>query len=249
MTLVVICRDSGFADDSRSFNRGSYNHSMKECPKPRDNAAVKNARKQHKTKRNQNPNSRNRTRYYQNTPSGKYDGLKPGVLEAETRRLLGLGELDPPPWLVRMREIGYPPEYLDGYQPSCRFVIPSDSISRDQFRESRWARDLRDDCSPRLSTSIYSHSSRYASYGPTNSFQSPRRDAHPSRSTGSERSEREGRSPMQQRNVVAHVSYDSQNHPSRPVSEDHKKYGDGRDPYFENLARHGHREGRRHMRR
>uniref|UniRef100_A0A7N0UHX3 CCHC-type domain-containing protein n=1 Tax=Kalanchoe fedtschenkoi TaxID=63787 RepID=A0A7N0UHX3_KALFE len=319
--------DSGFADDSRCFNCGSYNHSLKECPKPRDNAAVKNARKQHKTKRNQNPNSRNPTRYYQNTPSGKYDGLRPGVLEAETRKLLGLGELDPPPWLDRMREIGYPPGYLDadegepsglaifgeeetkeeeekedgeiqdmelsplpelttlpkkmsvdfpginapipadaderlwdpvksntdsyGYQSSRRFVIPSDSISRDQFRESRWARDLRDDCPPGVSTSNYSYSSRYASYGPTDSFESPRRDAHPSRSTGSERSEREGRSPRQQRNVVAHVSYDSQNHPSRPVSDDLKKYGDGRDPYSENLARHGYREGResRHMRR
>ncbi|KAF2592107.1 hypothetical protein F2Q70_00043647 [Brassica cretica] len=44
--------------------------------------------------------------------SGKYDGLKPGTLDAETRQLLNLGELDPPPWLNRMREIGYPPGYL-----------------------------------------------------------------------------------------------------------------------------------------
>ncbi|KAB1211063.1 Transcription initiation factor TFIID subunit 1 [Morella rubra] len=49
----------------------------------------------------------------QNTPGGKYDGLRPGALNAETRHLLGLGELDPPPWLHRMREIGYPPGYLD----------------------------------------------------------------------------------------------------------------------------------------
>ncbi|KAB1211066.1 Zinc finger CCHC domain-containing protein 8 [Morella rubra] len=100
-------------DASRCFNCGSYNHSLKECPKPRDNVAVNNARKQLKSKRNQNAGSRNPTRYYQNTPGGKYDGLRPGALNAETRHLLGLGELDPPPWLHRMREIGYPPGYLD----------------------------------------------------------------------------------------------------------------------------------------
>jgi len=53
--------------------------------------AVNNARKEHKSKRNQNASSRNPTRYYQTSPGGKYDGLKPGALEAETRQLLGLG--------------------------------------------------------------------------------------------------------------------------------------------------------------
>ncbi|XP_059670548.1 uncharacterized protein LOC132316065 [Cornus florida] len=100
-------------DASRCFNCGSYNHSMKECPKPRNNVAVNSARKQHKSRRNQSASSRNPTRYYQSSPGGKYDGLRPGVLGAETRQLLGLGELDPPPWLNRMREIGYPPGYID----------------------------------------------------------------------------------------------------------------------------------------
>ncbi|KAI4346807.1 hypothetical protein L6164_007674 [Bauhinia variegata] len=98
---------------SRCFNCGSYSHSLKECPRPRDNVAVNNARKQHKSRRNQNSASRNPTRYYQDTPAGKYDGLRPGALDAETRQILGFGELDPPPWLDRMREIGYPPGYLD----------------------------------------------------------------------------------------------------------------------------------------
>ncbi|KAK9277728.1 hypothetical protein L1049_007275 [Liquidambar formosana] len=100
-------------DASRCFNCGSYNHSLKDCPKLRDNAAVNNARKQHQAKKNHAPGPRSLTRYYQNSPGGKYDGLKPGVLSAETRQLLGLGELDPPPWLFRMRELGYPPGYLD----------------------------------------------------------------------------------------------------------------------------------------
>lgn len=100
-------------DAARCFNCGSYSHSLRECPKPRDNVAVNNARKQHKSKRGQNPVSRNSTRYYEDPSPGKFDGLQPGTLDTETRQLLGLGELDPPPWLNRMRELGYPPGYLD----------------------------------------------------------------------------------------------------------------------------------------
>lgn len=127
--LELIC------DASRCFNCGSYNHSLKECPKPRDNVAVNNARKQHKSKRNQNASSRNPTRYYQDTPGGKYDGLRPGALNSETRQLLGLGELDPPPWLNRMREIGYPPGYLDpddGNQPSGITIYADGEIKEEQ---------------------------------------------------------------------------------------------------------------------
>ncbi|GAB4840235.1 hypothetical protein Ancab_021000 [Ancistrocladus abbreviatus] len=119
--LGLMCDDGLTKDErnldlreaSRCFNCGSYNHSLKECPKPRNNVAVSNARKQHQSKKGVNPGPRLPTRYYQNSPGGKYDGLKPGLLEAETRNLLGLEELDPPPWLHRMRELGYPPGYLD----------------------------------------------------------------------------------------------------------------------------------------
>lgn len=99
-------------DDSRCFNCGSYSHALKDCPKPRDNVAISNARKQHNLKRNQSNASRVQNRYYQKTP-GKFDDLKAGVLGPETRECLGIGENDPPPWLHRMRELGYPPGYLD----------------------------------------------------------------------------------------------------------------------------------------
>ncbi|VVB09168.1 unnamed protein product [Arabis nemorensis] len=99
-------------DPPRCFNCGGYSHSLRECPKPFDRSAVNSARKLQKSKRNQNSASRLPSRYYQKPESGKYDGLKPGTLDAETRQLLNLGELDPPPWLNRMREIGYPPGYL-----------------------------------------------------------------------------------------------------------------------------------------
>lgn len=97
----------------RCFNCGSYNHSLGDCSKPRDKNAVNSARKQYLDKKSLNAGPRVPTRYYQESPGGKFDGLKPGALSAETRKLLGIGELDPPPWLNRMRELGYPPGYLD----------------------------------------------------------------------------------------------------------------------------------------
>nr|GMC59527.1 zinc finger CCHC domain-containing protein 8-like [Ipomoea batatas] len=120
------------ANASRCFNCGSYSHSLKDCPKPRDNVAVNTARKQHQLKRNKN--AANPSRYYQSSQKGKYDGLKPGVLDPETRKLLGLGELDPPPWLHRMRKIGSPPRYLgpeDEDLPSGITIYGDDEIKEE----------------------------------------------------------------------------------------------------------------------
>ncbi|KAL2904961.1 Zinc finger CCHC domain-containing protein 8 [Bienertia sinuspersici] len=125
---VGLLSDEGITQESvvdmreapRCFNCGSYNHPLGECQKPRDNAAVSSARKQFLNKKNQNGRARSQTRYYQESPGGKFDGLKPGSLSAETRKLMGLGELDPPPWLDRMRELGYPLGYFESEedQPS-----------------------------------------------------------------------------------------------------------------------------------
>lgn len=117
---IGLASDEGVSEDRacdlreapRCFNCGSYNHSLSDCSKPRNNAAVNSARKQFLSKKSQTAGPRVPTRYYQESPGGKFDGLKPGALSAETKELLGIGELDPPPWLNRMRELGYPPGYL-----------------------------------------------------------------------------------------------------------------------------------------
>ncbi|KAL4567246.1 hypothetical protein LXL04_022823 [Taraxacum kok-saghyz] len=102
-----------FMNASRCFNCDAYDHSLKECRKPFNKEVVSNALKLHQLKSKGSSGSCVLTRYYQNTPGGKFDGLKPGCLDVETRKLLGLGEFDPPPWLNKMREMGYPPGYLD----------------------------------------------------------------------------------------------------------------------------------------
>nr|GEV17392.1 putative ribonuclease H-like domain-containing protein [Tanacetum cinerariifolium] len=98
---------------SRCSNCDAYDHALKECPKPFNKVNVNNARKMFQQKNKRPAGPRVLTRYYQITPGGKFDGLKPGSLDPETRKLLGIGEFDPPPWLNKMRELGYPPGYLD----------------------------------------------------------------------------------------------------------------------------------------
>ena len=49
--------------------------------------------------------------------SGRYfdapeETSTPGVLSAELRALLGMGPHDPPPYLRRMQQMGYPPGYV-----------------------------------------------------------------------------------------------------------------------------------------
>ena len=41
----------------------------------------------------------------------EFEGLRPGVLSGELLDALGLKSTDPPPWLHRMRQLGYPPGY------------------------------------------------------------------------------------------------------------------------------------------
>ena len=61
-------------------------------------------------------------RYFEGAKKGvssNVSDLKPGVLSAELRAALGgLSATDPPPWLHRMRALGYPTGYMCVPHPS-----------------------------------------------------------------------------------------------------------------------------------
>lgn len=78
---------------SRCFNCGSYSHSLKDCPRPRDSAAISLARRQHSSRRTSASGQRGQSRYYQ-ISAGKFDGLRAGVLGPELRESLGIGVMD-----------------------------------------------------------------------------------------------------------------------------------------------------------
>ncbi|KAA6422610.1 MAG: hypothetical protein FRX49_07470 [Trebouxia sp. A1-2] len=104
--------------ERRCHNCGSYAHTVQGCPHEKNpNEIRERARERGSGGRSAKPNT---ARYYDdpaittNSAAGNTDelaGLKPGQLSIETRAALALGPLDPPPWLDRMRQLGYPPMY------------------------------------------------------------------------------------------------------------------------------------------
>ncbi len=76
---------------ARCFNCGSYSHGLKDCYRPRDTVAIGFARRTHALRKGLQSVPRSASRYYQTTPGGKFEKLKPGVLGTETRQLLGIG--------------------------------------------------------------------------------------------------------------------------------------------------------------
>ncbi|CAL5228592.1 g11752 [Coccomyxa viridis] len=90
------------------FNCGSFLHGLKDCPEARDAGAIAQARRDNQQGRLSHGNER----YFTAAPD-EFADLRPGVLSADLRMALGgLASADPPPWLHRMRELGYPPGYM-----------------------------------------------------------------------------------------------------------------------------------------
>ncbi|KAL3689950.1 hypothetical protein R1sor_016259 [Riccia sorocarpa] len=100
-------------EGARCFNCGGYTHSLAGCPRPRDMNAISTARKMYMEKKGLRNGDRTPLRYYQASPGGQFDDIKPGELGSQVRQVLGIGEHDPPPWFHRMRDLGYPPGYLE----------------------------------------------------------------------------------------------------------------------------------------
>ncbi|XP_041095900.1 zinc finger CCHC domain-containing protein 8-like [Polyodon spathula] len=88
------------------FNCGSDLHQLKDCPKPRDFARISEKRKE----LSQNNNQNSYQRYHADEERfGKY---KAGTISEELQTALGIPENSLPPFIYRMRQLGYPPGWL-----------------------------------------------------------------------------------------------------------------------------------------
>jgi hypothetical protein len=118
----------------RCFNCGSYGHSLRECWKEIDAAAVENGRQSGPSGGFARSRSKHFSfqRYFTEGDEEDDEGggggeggrrrakarleeefpdVKPGKLSATLLRALDLDELDPPPWLHAMQALGLPPAY------------------------------------------------------------------------------------------------------------------------------------------
>ncbi|XP_061134812.1 zinc finger CCHC domain-containing protein 8 [Syngnathus typhle] len=93
---------------SMCFNCGSSVHQMRDCPRPKDMAAINERRKEF----NQSQAGLSNQRYHADEVEERFSKYKPGVLSEELLSALGLDGNTLPPLIYRMRQLGYPPGWL-----------------------------------------------------------------------------------------------------------------------------------------
>ncbi|XP_043094552.1 zinc finger CCHC domain-containing protein 8 isoform X2 [Puntigrus tetrazona] len=89
------------------FNCCSEDHQLRDCPEPKDMARINEKRKEF----SQN-NSQSNQRYHAEEVEERFAKYKPGNLSQELLDALGINTKTLPPFIYRMRELGYPPGWL-----------------------------------------------------------------------------------------------------------------------------------------
>ncbi|XP_040899112.1 zinc finger CCHC domain-containing protein 8 [Toxotes jaculatrix] len=95
---------------SMCFNCGSSSHQLRDCPKPKDMAAINERRKEFNQNHNQAMQSNQR--YHADEVEERFAKYKPGVMSEELLTALGIDGSTLPPLIYRMRQLGYPPGWL-----------------------------------------------------------------------------------------------------------------------------------------
>ncbi|XP_017269094.3 zinc finger CCHC domain-containing protein 8 [Kryptolebias marmoratus] len=94
---------------SMCFNCGSSSHQLRDCPKPKDMAAINERRKEF----NQNSQvMQGNQRYHADEVEERFARFKPGFISEELLAALGVEGNTLPPLIYRMRQLGYPPGWL-----------------------------------------------------------------------------------------------------------------------------------------
>ncbi|NXY85263.1 ZCHC8 protein, partial [Alcedo cyanopectus] len=94
------------------FNCGSEDHQMKDCPKPRNAARINEKRKEFMEACGEASNQNFQQRYHAEEVEERFGKFKPGVISGELQDALGVTDKSLPPFIYRMRQLGYPPGWL-----------------------------------------------------------------------------------------------------------------------------------------
>ncbi|NXU72340.1 ZCHC8 protein, partial [Oreotrochilus melanogaster] len=94
------------------FNCGSEDHQMKDCPKPRNAARISEKRKEFLEACGEASNQNFQQRYHAEEVEERFGKFKPGVISGELQDALGVSDKSLPPFIYRMRQLGYPPGWL-----------------------------------------------------------------------------------------------------------------------------------------
>ncbi|XP_051924052.1 zinc finger CCHC domain-containing protein 8 [Hippocampus zosterae] len=118
---------------SMCFNCGSSAHQMRDCPKPKDMAAISERRKEFI----QGQTGLGNQRYHADEVEKRFSKYKPGVLSKELLSALGLDGNTLPPLIYRMRQLGYPPGWLkEAEMETSGLTLYDGSVSNDSSMSS-----------------------------------------------------------------------------------------------------------------
>lgn len=85
---------------------------MKECPMPRNAARISEKRKEYMDACSEAANQNFQQRYHAEEVEERFGRFKPGVISEELQDALGVTDKNLPPFIYRMRQLGYPPGWL-----------------------------------------------------------------------------------------------------------------------------------------
>ncbi|XP_016074521.1 PREDICTED: zinc finger CCHC domain-containing protein 8 isoform X2 [Miniopterus natalensis] len=94
------------------FNCGSEDHQMKDCSMPRNAARISEKRKEYLDACGETNNQNFQQRYHADEVEERFGRFKPGVISEELQDALGVTDKSLPPFIYRMRQLGYPPGWL-----------------------------------------------------------------------------------------------------------------------------------------
>ncbi|XP_051641844.1 zinc finger CCHC domain-containing protein 8 isoform X4 [Manacus candei] len=94
------------------FNCGSEDHQMKDCPEPRNAARISEKRKEFLEACGDTSNQNFQQRYHEEEVEERFGKFKPGVISVVLQDALGVTDRSLPPFIYRMRQLGYPPGWL-----------------------------------------------------------------------------------------------------------------------------------------
>ncbi|KAM5237723.1 zinc finger CCHC domain-containing protein 8 [Ctenodactylus gundi] len=94
------------------FNCGCEEHQMKDCPMPRNAARISEKRKEYLDACSEATSQSFQQRYHAEEVEERFGRFKPGVISEELQDALGVTDKSLPPFIYRMRQLGYPPGWL-----------------------------------------------------------------------------------------------------------------------------------------
>ncbi|XP_068166456.1 zinc finger CCHC domain-containing protein 8 [Antennarius striatus] len=119
---------------SLCFNCGLSGHQLRDCPKPKDMAAINERRKEFNQNNNQAIQSNQR--YHADKVEERFAKYKPGVMSVELLTALGIEYNTLPPLIYRMRQLGYPPGWLkEAEMENSGLTLYDGNVSNDDSKK------------------------------------------------------------------------------------------------------------------